>query len=301
MDAWIDGKFVDWQKVKVSPLSHGFSRGVSIFEVALISPTADGPSIFMGNEHLERFYNSAKLMHMELPMSREELVRAIMETAKRNRVEHGVLKYNAFYSSIDVGLLPHDRRVSLVIYCGNNQDFGFDPEHASRPQDAAISSYMKMHFGCVPIKAKVTGNYVGAYLAAEEMAAKGAQIPIFLDAEGYVTEGSTQSHFFVKDGVIRTAPLSRILAGTTRHVVIELARAEGLTVLEEDIRPEDLAGMDEAFSASSVSKIAPFKSIDGRSLGEECPGPVTAQVMAAMEKVYANQYPGFEKYHVLIK
>lgn len=299
VDAWLDGKFIDWREVMVSPLSHGFSRGVSIFEVALVADTLGGPTIFMHDQHLERFYESARLLHMDLGIGKQELSDAIMALAKRNQVTDGLLKYHAYYPAVEMNPVPMDKRVSVVIYCGNNPDFGFDPVKARRPQAAQVSSYLKLSGASVPIKAKVTGYYVGGYLAYVEAAEKGFNHAIFVDSDGYVTEGATASHFYVTGGEIITPPLERILAGTTRATVIQVARDQGLKVREEDIRPQELEGMDEGFCASSISKLAPFKSINGREL-DPCPGPVTAKVVQAMDQVYANQYPGFEKYHVPI-
>lgn len=299
MEAWLDGEFVDWQEVKVSPLSHAFSRGVAIFEVALVCSTERGPSVFLHQDHLERFYNSARLMHMDLAQSPQELGRAILETARRNRVSDGLLKYYAYFTGQEMSPLPKADHPSVVIYGGSNEQMGFDPVKASAPKAAGLAPYRKLHCESVPIKAKVTGYYVGAYLASLELTQQGIDVPIFLDAEGFVTEGGVQNHFFVRGGEIITPPLKRVLAGTTRRVVIEACREQGLTVREEDLRAEDLAEMEEGFCCGSISRISPFKSLEGRELSP-CPGPVTRRVLEIMDQVYRCARPEYTRYHTLV-
>jgi len=296
MEAWLDGKFVDWQEVKVSPLSHAFSRGVAIFEVALICDTERGPSIFLHEDHLERFHNSARLMHMTLAQSPGELDRAIVETVRRNRVRDGILKYYAYFTGQEMSPLPKAAHPSLVIYSGGYRQMGFDPVKAASPKAAGLAPYRKLHCESVPIKAKVTGYYVGAYLASLELTQRGIDVPIFLDAEGFVTEGGVQNHFFVRGGEIITPPLERVLAGTTRRVVIEACREQGLTVREQDLRAQDLAEMEEGFCCGSISRISPFKSLEGRKLAP-CPGPVTRKVLEIMDQVYRCARPEYARYH----
>jgi len=289
VEVWIDGQFKDAKEVTVSPLSHCFSRGVAIFEVANILATTRGTAVLCLKEHVNRFFKSAELLHMELPLSPEDLSAAVVAATKRNKVTAGICKFFAYYPTWELKPVPKDRRVSVAIYCANNAEFGFDPARASLPLSAGISSYRKIPPETMPIKAKVTGYYVGAYLAAVEMAAKGYEDAIFVDTEGFVCEGGTHNNFFVKDGIIKTAPLHRVLTGTTRTVVMEVAQEVGFPVQEKDIRPAELTEFDEAFSSGSLIKIAPIHSVEGKKLGTACPGPITAVVMEAMGKIYRGE------------
>ncbi len=149
--------------------------------------------------------------------------------------------------------MPDDPQVSVAIFCGSDRDFGQSHDHPVAPQLAGISRFRKPHWETVPIKAKITGNYVNACLATQEVMARGYSTPILLDVEGFVTEGGTQSQFFVHQGVLKTAPLARILAGTTRRVVLDVAREAGIPVEEADIRPEELPAMEEAFCSPAAS------------------------------------------------
>ncbi len=289
MQTWIDGRFVDWRQANVSLLSHGWGRGVAIFEVINILATADGPAFFCLEEHLDRFFNSAALMKMELALSRTELFEAVLATARQNEVKAGFCKFFGYYPAVEFAPVPKDKRVSVAIFCVDNDYFGLDPQSASRPLSAGVAPYKKLHPETVPLKAKVTGFYVNAYLSAVELAGRGIDDPIFVDTSGFVCEGGTHNNFFVKDGLIKTPPLSRVLEGTTRRVVIEVAREAGHDVEEVDVKIEELAAFEEAFCTGSLIKVAPIRSIDGRVLGQVCPGPVTASVMAAMDRVYKGE------------
>jgi branched-chain amino acid aminotransferase len=291
LDAWWDGKFVGWNQVCVSPLSHGFSRGVVIFEVTQVIPTRKGPAFLCLDEHIDRFFNSALLLHMDLGLTKPEIARACLDTAKHNQVEGGICKFFAYFSSPEIFPVPKDRTVSLSIYTGDYAVFGFDPQKIGKPLSAAVTSYKKLHPQTVPIKAKVAGSYVGAYLAAVEMAEQGYDDPLFVDLDGFVSEGPTHNVFFIKDGVILTPPLARVLTGTTRGMVIQVARDLGYQVDEVDIRPEELSQFDEAFCSSCMSPVTPFSSIDGQPLGSRCPGPVTAALEEHFKKVYQGDVP----------
>ena len=300
MQAWLDGKFLDWREIVVSPMSHVFSRGLAIFEVALVTTTQKGLSIFVMDDHMRRFYKSADLVHMKLPYTPEELAEACKELCRRNRVSEGLLKYFAYFSTVEMETVPSQPEANIAIYCGNNADFGFNPAKAGAPKTACLSGYRKMHTKCIPNKAKVTGAYVTGYLAQVEVAKKGCGLPLFLDGEGFVAEGPIQSVFFVKDGAVLAPPLERVLAGTTRKVVLEAAADAGLTVIEKDILPGDLSTMDEAFCAGSVSRLSGIASIDGKEFGPDCPGPVTQKVMAIMDRVYSLADGKYAKYHYLV-
>jgi branched-chain amino acid aminotransferase len=291
MQAWLDGRFVEWEKVAVSPLSHGFSRGVAIFEVLNFLNTRMGPAALCLKEHVERFFASATSMRMDLALNREELCEAVLAAARRNEVREGIGKFFAYYPSPGFQPVPRDKMVSIAIFCAGYDFFGYDPSKVSRPLKAAVPIWHKISPASIPVSAKVTGAYVTAYLGAVEMSERGFDEPIFVDGEGFVCEGGTSNQFFVKDGIIRTPTLKRVLPGTTRAVAIKMARESGIQVIESDIRQEELAEFDEAFSTGSVSRLAPFFSINGRVLEAGCPGPVTQAVMASMEKVYRGE-PG---------
>ena len=293
MQVWLDGEFVHHEEVCVPLLSHGFSRGLAVFDAMKITPTVDGPALLALDEHAERFFKSTELMHLELQIGQDELIEAIKQAARLNQVEAGACKIFAYYSQPLWGTIPTGGKASVAIYCGSYADFGVDPAKKKNALNMCISPYRKMHQETAPIKAKVTGYYVGAYLAAVEAKSRGYDEAIMADTEGHLCEGGSFSTFFVVDGVLTTPPVDRVLTGTTRAIVLDVARDIGLPVEERDLRISDLDQVSESFCTGSVLSVAPVCSIEGKSLGEACPGPLTGQVKTSMDQVYEGRNPKY--------
>ena len=296
LKAWVDGTFMDARDVQVSPLSHSFGRGLVIFEVINILDTVKGTAFLCLPEHNDRFFNSASILQMPLSVNREELTEACLETARVNDVKSGICKFFGYYPAVELSTVPKDRTVRIAIFCGSYEEFGYNANKARAAMTSGIPSYRKLHPATMPIKAKISAGYVGAYLADLELAAKGIKDAIFIDTDGYVCEGGTHNDFFVKDGVIKTPTLDRILAGTTRKVVIDVARDIGITVEETDIKAEELPDFDEAFVSGSLITVVPLETFEGKPIGKECPGPVTQKVKEAMELVYEGKKDEYLKY-----
>ena len=294
MKAWLNGEYKSWEDVTIPVMSHGFGRGSAIFEVVDVVSTEKG-SAFLGlREHVDRFFNSAKLMYMELPLSREEIIAACVETARVNNIVIGMAKFFAYYSAIELDVVPYHKNIDLAVFC---LDFGPSrPGHTpvmSEPVAACISSYRKIHPESVPVHAKATGNYVGGYVAKMEAKAKGFDDIILLDTMGFVAEGATSNVFFVKNQKIKTPTLRSVLPGINRMALIDILIDTELAVKETDIRRDELFEFDEAFYISSVVKVLPIKSIDGVFLGNVCPGPVTQALVKTVGDVYSGRTEKF--------
>jgi len=289
MKVWFNGGFIDLGSATVNIFSHSFSRGSAIFEVFDIVPTQKGPAFFGLSQHIDRLFTSAELMVMDLPMSRDEIIAACIETAKENNVSHGAAKLFAYYSGIEFTALPQNPQVDIAIFCVDYQTFGIAQEDLSAPVDVGISSYKKYHPDTLPIHAKVTGGYANAYLAMMEMKKKGYGDVILVDVFGNVAEGATASLFFVKEGHIKTAPLANVLKGITRMAVMDVAKDLGITIEETDIKTEELYAMEEAFYSVSLEHIKPIQSIEGKRLGAACPGPMTRKITEAMNRLYSGE------------
>ncbi|MCP4754132.1 MAG: hypothetical protein GY866_24870 [Proteobacteria bacterium] len=289
MKAWLNGNFVDWNEINVSPLSHSFSRGFAIFEVVDIVPTLKGSALFGLKQHVTRFFNSARLVDMELPLGKDDLIQAVVETAYENKVSAGISKFFAYYPDIELRLVPEVPKASIAIYSIDFKDFDIDPQEWSKPKTAGISSFRKNHPESVPPHAKVAGNYVNPYLAQMDVLKKGYDEAILLDTMGFVAEGPTCNTFFIKNRKVTTPNLRSALPGITRLAAIEALREMKYVVEEKDIRPEEILACDEAFFSSSVLKIDPIRSIEGRKLGDACPGPVTTVLINKMNEIYGGK------------
>ncbi|MCD6571567.1 MAG: branched-chain-amino-acid transaminase [Deltaproteobacteria bacterium] len=301
MKAWVNGGFIDWDKVEVSILSHSFSRGSAIFEVLDIVSTEKGPAFFGLAEHVNRFFNTADLTFMDLPITKDELTSALIETAKKNNIGYGLAKFFAYYPLIEFTAIPTNPQIDIAIFCIDFDLFGVRQEAISAPVSVGVSRFRKLHPETIPIHAKVVGNYINPFLAKAEAIKKGYEDIIMVDTSGYVAEGATSNIFFIKESTIETPTLRNALPGITRKVAIEIIKDMGYLVKETDINPETLTTYDEAFYSGSLVKIQPIKSIEGKKLGETCPGPLTKTIMDKMKKVYEGKIKKYEKWLTWIK
>jgi branched-chain amino acid aminotransferase len=299
MKAWLNGEMVDWDKATVPLLSHSFSRGSAIFEVVDVVNTVKGPALFGLAEHIERFFNSAALTYMELPLSRQQISDAVVSTAAANGVKNGAAKFFAYYPLIEFSVTPANPKVDVAIFCLDYDLFGVKQEVLSAPARAGISSFRKIHGGTVPVHAKVAGNYVNSFLAKMEVKKKGYDDVIMLDTAGFVAEGATSNVFFVTGDAVKTPTLASALPGITRHALIEIIRDMGYTMSESDVRPEELPGFDEAFYSGSIVKVQPIASIDDKELRKPCPGPVTCAVKQQMNQTLRGEIDKYTKWLTL--
>lgn len=288
MKVWMNGEFIDLDKANVNIFSHSFGRGSAVFEVFDIVSTKNGPAFFGLNQHIDRLFKSAELVYMDLPLNRDDIITACIDTAKENNVSVGAAKLFAYYSGIEFTAVPQNPQVDIAIFCIDYNVFGIKQEDLSAPVDVGVSSYKKYHPDTVPIHAKVTGNYVNPYLAMMEMKKKGYEDVIIIDVFGNVAEGATSSFFIVKDGKIKTSTLDNVLNGITRLAVIDVVTDMDMQIEEANIKAEELDNMDEAFYSVSLEHIKPIKSIDGKKLGSTCPGPYTQKVIEGMNDLYSG-------------
>jgi len=240
MKAWFNGAFKHWEEITIPVLSHGFSRGSAVFEVVDVVSTEMGAAFVGLKEHVERFFNSARLMHMELPINREAIIAACVETARTNRVQSGMAKFFAYYSGVELDVTPSDKHIDIAVFCIDFGKPGPGYRHMSDPVAACISPYRKIHPESVPVHAKATGNYVGGYLAKMNAKEQGFDDAILLDTMGFVAEGATSNVFFVKDRKIKTPTLRSVLPGINRMILLDILKKTELAVEETDIRREEI-------------------------------------------------------------
>jgi len=176
MNAWLNGEFVDWQQTDVSLLSHSFGRGSAIFEVLDIVPTESGPAYFGLSEHVERFFNSARYIGMDLPIDSETLTAELIRSAAENQVRSGACKFFAYYGGIEMRPVPADPKVDIAIFCIDYDLFQVKQEDLSKPVSVGIANLRKLDPATVPVQAKVAGNYVNPFLAKVEAIKEGMKM-----------------------------------------------------------------------------------------------------------------------------
>lgn len=296
MKAWHNGEFVEWEETKVHLLSHGFSRGSALFEVLDVLSNDKGTAAFGLKEHVERLFNSARLSFMDLTITPDELINHVKESIRINNVKKGMVKFFAYYSDIELKITPASPKVSLTIFAVDYDQQKVDSKKLSEPVRVKLSSFRKNHPESVPAHAKVTGNYLNPYIAKMEALKEGYEDVIFLDTMGFVAEGTTSNLFLVKGGQIFTPALRAVLPGITRAAIMDILASKGATVKEIDLLPKDLWECSEAFFTSSIVKVQPIRSCNGKDFGDRCPGPVTENAINWLAEVYRGESESLERW-----
>lgn len=266
LKSWWNGKVVDTSTIHVSPFTHALHYGTGIFEgIRAYSQKSGGGGIFRLTEHIERFYESARILEMKIPFEAATLLEACRETCAANQWDECYLRPVAWMGDGPVGVNPGESPpidVAILLW-----KWGKYLKTESTGARLKISSFLRPHPNATMTKGKITGNYVNSVLAKREAIKLGYSEAILLDAQGYVSEGSGENLFIVKEGRVRTPALTSILSGITRRTVIELLEKEGVAVTQGPITRDDLYGADEAFLVGTAAEITRIGSVDDRVLG----------------------------------
>lgn len=283
MKVYIDGKYYDEQRAKISVFDHGLLYGDGVFE----GIRAYHGRVFKLQEHIERLYCSAKAILLEIPMSPPEMVRAVVQACRRNRVRDGYVRLLVTRGVGTLGLNPNRcRKPSIIIIAGKIQLY--PPELYARGLDIVTVPTTRNHVNAVNPAIKSL-NYLNNILAKIEANIAGVEEAIMLNAEGYVAECTGDNVFLVKGGRLITPPLyAGALYGITRGVVMNLARESGLEVSETNLTRYDLFNADECFLTGTGAELIPVVKIDGRVIGAGRPGPVTRSLVAKYHALTEN-------------
>ncbi|ERP91812.1 branched-chain amino acid aminotransferase [Alcanivorax sp. P2S70] len=276
---WLDGELVPWQEAKVHVLTHTLHYGMGVFEGVRAYETATGPAIFRLKEHTDRLFNSAHIMNMKIPFTKDEVNAAQLAAVKSNNLPHAYLRPMVFYGSEGMGLRAHNLKVHLMVAAWEWPAY-MSPEALELGIKVRTSSYTRHHVNITMCKAKANGNYINSMLALNEALSGGADEALLLDNEGYVAEGSGENIFVIKDKVLYTPELTSCLDGITRKTIIQLAEERGYTVREKRITRDEIYVADEAFFTGTAAEVTPIRELDGRIIGEGKRGPITEQLQA---------------------
>jgi branched-chain amino acid aminotransferase len=289
---WMNGKLINWDDAKVHVLSHVIHYGSSWFEGIRCYDTAKGPAVFRLDEHLKRLENSAKIYRADIPYTMVQLKQAVMETIRANKMKACYIRPVVFRGYGDVGVNPSNNPIDTVIAVWEWGQY-LGSEALQNGIDVCVSSWRRPAPDTFPTLAKTGGNYMNSQLIKLEAMANGYAEGIALDANGYVSEGSGENIFVVRDGIIYTSPLhSAILGGITRQSIIQLAKEAGLEVREENMLREFLYVADEIFFAGTAAELTPIRSVDKIKVGTGRPGPITRQMQDIFFKIVRNGEDG---------
>ena len=277
---WLDGKLVPWEDAQVHILTHTLHYGLGVFEGIRCYETEDGRgAVFRLREHMERLGDSASIVELELPYSLEDLEQAVLGVLRANRLSEGYIRPLAFLGEGAMGLLPVDNpvRVAIVVWPWGTY---LGEENLERGIRAKVSSYTRHHPNVAMTKSKTCGAYVNSILAKREVTRLGYDEAIMLDTTGLVSEASGENIFIVRQGVLRTPPLSSVLDGLTRDAVITIARDKGIEVVEQPLTRDELYRAEEAFLTGTAAEVTPIREVDDRQVGAGTRGPITRTIQS---------------------
>jgi len=276
---WLDGEMVDWREAKVHVLTHTLHYGMGVFEGVRAYETAEGPAIFRLQEHTDRLFNSAKILNMDIPFSKEQLNEAQIRAVRENNLNSAYLRPMCFYGSEGMGLRADGLKTHVMVAAWAWGAYLGD-DGLNKGIRIKTSSFTRHHVNVTMCKAKANGNYMNSMLALQEALRDGYDEAMLLDVDGFVAEGSGENIFLVRNGVIYTPDLTSALDGITRNTIFHLAQECGLDIVEKRITRDEVYIADEVFFTGSAAEVTPIREVDNRTIGNGGRGPITEKLQS---------------------
>jgi len=278
---WMDGQMVDWRDAKIHVLTHSLHYGCGAFEGVRAYNTAGGTAIFRLQEHTDRLFNSAKILRMVIPFTKQEVMQAQLAVVRDNGRESCYIRPLIWIGSQKLGVSPRGNTIHIMVaawpwgaYLGED-----GMKNGIRVK---ISSYTRHHVNITMTQAKATSNYTNSILANMEALDDGYDEAMLLDASGFVSEGAGENVFVVKDGVVYTPDLSAgALNGITRNTVLHICKDLGLELVQKRITRDEVYIADEAFFTGTAAEVTPIRELDRVALGNGTRGPITEKIQSA--------------------
>lgn len=276
---WMDGKFVDWDSATTHVLTHTLHYGLGVFEGIRCYETKKGPSIFRLDEHIDRLFSSAHIFLVDIPFSRKQIRDAVIDTVKINKMKECYIRPLVYIGYGAMGLYPKENPVCVAIAAWSWGTY-LGEDGLTKGIRVKTSSFIRNHVNSTMSRGKVCGYYVNSQLAKKEAISCGYDEALLLDTEGYVSEGSGENVFIVRDGVLKTTPLTSILEGITRDSVLTIAGNLGIPTHEERFTRDEIYISDEAFFTGTAAEVTPIRELDGRTIGAGKPGEITKKIQS---------------------
>jgi len=282
---WYDGKLVDWDKATCHILSHVVHYGSSVFEGIRCYEVSEKPAVFRLQEHMKRLFDSCKIYRLDLPYSREDFDRAVIDTIKVNELKSCYVRPLVFRGLGTMGVSPLECPVHCAVAVWSWGKY-LGEEAMENGVSVRVSSWQRPAPNTFPSLAKAGGNYLNSQLIKVEAINDGFDEGIALDHYGFVSEGSGENIFLVRNGVVYTPPSSSsILPGITRHCVFTLARDLGIRIQQQVLPREALYVADEVFFSGTAAEITPVAKIDNIAIGNARRGPITEKIQSEFFRI----------------
>ena len=276
---WYDGKMVNWRDATTHVLTHTLHYGMGVFEGVRAYKTDKGTAIFRLQEHTDRLFNSAHILQMKMPFSKQEIADAMCADVRENKLESAYIRPMAFYGAEAMGIAA--KTLSTHVICAAWSWGAYMGDEAlTKGIRVKTSSFSRHHVNITMCKAKANGNYMNSILAHQEAAQDGYDEALLLDVDGFVAEGSGENVFTIRKGKLYTPDLTSALEGITRDTIVQLAKELGYEVIEKRITRDEVYTADEAFFTGTAAEVTPIRELDNRNIGTGTRGPITEKLQA---------------------
>ncbi|HTH43647.1 MAG TPA: branched-chain amino acid transaminase [Oxalicibacterium sp.] len=296
---WKDGELVDWRDATIHVLTHTLHYGMGVFEGVRAYKTDQGTAIFRLREHTERLFNSAKIFQLQIPFDRDTVMGAQLQVVRENKLESCYIRPLVWIGDEKLGISAKGNRTHIAIaawpwgaYLGE--------DGINKGIRVKTSSFTRHHVNVSLVRAKACGYYINSILANQEALADGYDEALLLDTEGYVSEGSGENVFIVKNGKIYTPDLASCLDGITRDSVVTMAHDLGIEVIEKRITRDEVYCADEAFFTGTAAEVTPIRELDNRTIGDGTRGPVTTRLQSLFFDAVAGRAPQYKHWLTLV-
>jgi len=271
---WFDKKMTPWREAQTHVLTHTLHYGLGVFEGVRAYEAEKGTAIFRLKEHTNRLFNSAHIVSMAMPFSKDEINQAQIDSVKENKLKSAYIRPMAFYGSEGMGISAKTLSTHVIVAAWSWGAY-MGQEALEKGIAVKTSSFSRHHVNVTMCKAKANGNYMNSILAHQEAINDGYNEALLLDTQGFVSEGSGENIFLVKNGRLITPSLSSALEGITRDTIIEIAKAHDIQVIEKNITRDEVYTADEAFFTGTAAEVTPIRALDRRNIGKGSRGEIT--------------------------
>ena len=276
---WMDGEWLDWREAKVHVLTHTLHYGMGAFEGVRAYETDHGPAIFKLEEHTKRLFNSTRILGMKIPFDAATLNQAQREVVSKNNLKSAYIRPMCFYGSEGMGLRADNLKVHTMIAAWEWGAY-LGEDNMKNGIRIRTSSYVRHPAHPTLSGAKTNGNYINSMMALKEALEYGFDEALMLDIDGFVSEGSGENIFVIKDEVIYTPHLTSALPGITRDTIVTLAKSMGYEIVEKKLSCDEIYASDEAFFTGTAAEVTPIRDLDGNQIGIGSRGPITEKLQS---------------------
>jgi branched-chain amino acid aminotransferase len=290
---WKDGELVDWRDAKIHVLTHSLHYGMAVFEGVRAYETEHGSAVFRLQEHTKRLFNSAKIFQMQVPFDMQTIVDAQLEVVSANKLKSAYIRPLIWIGSEKMGISAKSNKVHVAIAAWSWGAY-LGEDGLNKGIRVKTSSFSRHHVNVSMVRAKASGYYINSILANQEALTDGYDEALLLDTDGYVSEGSGENVFIVKNGKLYTPDLASCLDGITRDAIVTMARDLNIDVTEKRITRDEMYCCDEAFFTGTAAEITPIRELDNRMIGDGKRGPITTQLQALFFEVVKGKQTKYQ-------